>query len=367
MGHKKNIRVIISGGGTGGHIFPALAIARAIQKERPLAEILFVGAKDKMEMEKIPEAGYNIKGLWISGIQRQLSWQNLSFPFKLISSLWNARRIIKEFKPDIAIGVGGFASGPTLKMAASLGIPCLIQEQNSYPGITNKLLAKHVKKICVAYEGMEKFFPEEKIILTGNPIRKNIIDIENKKDKGINFFKLKTDKKTILMVGGSLGAQAINNAILSHIQDWGNLEAQMIWQTGKMGIEQATVATKNISSIKVHTFIKEMDLAYAAADLIISRAGAIAISEISAIGKPVIFVPLPTAAEDHQTKNAQKLVTKNAAVLVTNKNAEKELFVTTKKIINDEPLLTSMANEIKKFGVIDADDIITKEALKLIK
>ncbi|MCK5776084.1 MAG: UDP-N-acetylglucosamine--N-acetylmuramyl-(pentapeptide) pyrophosphoryl-undecaprenol N-acetylglucosamine transferase, partial [Bacteroidales bacterium] len=248
-----------------------------------------------------------------------------------------------------------------------LGIPCLIQEQNSYPGITNKLLAKHVKKICVAYEGMEKFFPEEKIILTGNPIRKNIIDIENKKDKGINFFKLKTDKKTILMVGGSLGAQAINNAILSHIQDWGNLEAQMIWQTGKMGIEQATVATKNISSIKVHTFIKEMDLAYAAADLIISRAGAIAISEISAIGKPVIFVPLPTAAEDHQTKNAQKLVTKNAAVLVTNKNAEKELFVTTKKIINDEPLLTSMANEIKKFGVIDADDIITKEALKLIK
>ena len=367
MEHQKNIRVIISGGGTGGHIFPALAIARAIQKERPSAEILFVGAKDKMEMEKIPEAGYKIKGLWISGIQRQLSWQNLSFPFKLISSLWNARKIIKGFKPDIAIGVGGFASGPILKMAASLGIPCLIQEQNSYPGITNKLLAKQVQKICVAYEGMEKYFPKEKIILTGNPIRKNIIDIKNKRDKGIDFFELETGKKTILVVGGSLGAQAINKAIISHIQDWENLNAQMIWQTGKTGIEQAISATNNTASIKVHTFIKEMDLAYAAADLIISRAGAIAISEISAIGKPVIFVPLPSAAEDHQTKNAQKLVTKNAAILVTNKNAGTELFNTTKKIINDEPLLTSMAHEIKKFGIIDADDIITKEVLKLIK
>jgi len=367
MEHRKNIRVIISGGGTGGHIFPALAIARAIQKINPQVEILFVGAKGKMEMEKIPEAGYKIKGLWISGIQRQLSWQNLSFPFKLISSLWNARKIIKDFKPDIAIGVGGFASGPTLKMAANLGIPCLIQEQNSYPGITNKLLAKHVQKICVAYDGMEKYFPEEKIILTGNPIRKNIIDIENKREKGLAFFELDPAKKTILVVGGSLGAQAINKAILSHIKDWEKMDSQMIWQTGKTGIEEASAATKGMANIKAHTFIKEMDLAYGAADLIISRAGAIAISEISAIGKPVIFVPLPTAAEDHQTKNAQKLVDKKAAILVKNKDTEKALLNTAEKLINDEPLLKTMAKEIKKMGITDADDMITKEVLKLIK
>ena len=364
---RENIRVIISGGGTGGHIFPALAIARAIEKEIPSAKILFVGAKGKMEMEKIPEAGYNIKGLWISGIQRQLSWENLSFPFKLISSLWHAYKIIKSFKPDIAIGVGGFASGPTLKMASLLNVPCLIQEQNSYPGITNKLLAKHVQKICVAYEGMDTFFPKEKITLTGNPIRKHIIDIDTKKEKSTQFFNLEADKKTILIVGGSLGAQAINNAILNHIGEWAQLDAQLIWQTGKTGIKQAQQATKDISNIKTYTFIKEMDLAYAAADLIISRAGAIAISEISAIGKPVIFVPLPTAAEDHQTKNAHKLVDKNAAILVANKDVDKELLNTTERVIHDDSTLKTMGEEIKKLGITNADEIITKEILKLIR
>jgi len=365
--NKTDIKVIISGGGTGGHIFPALAIARAIQKQIPSADILFIGAKGKMEMEKVPEAGYPIRGLWISGIQRQLTWENLSFPFKLISSLWHARRIIKSFKPDVVIGVGGFASGPTLKMASALGIPCLIQEQNSYPGITNKLLAKHVQKICVAYEGMETFFPKEKITLTGNPIRKHIINIENKKEKSIQFFNLEANKKTILIVGGSLGARAINNAILNHINEWAGLDAQLIWQTGKTGIEQAQEATKNILNIKAYTFIKEMDLAYAAADLIISRAGAIAISEISAIGKPVIFVPLPTAAEDHQTKNARKLVDKDAAILVANKEVDKTLLSTVKNIINNDAVLKQMGEEIKKFGITNADDIITKEVLKLIK
>jgi UDP-N-acetylglucosamine--N-acetylmuramyl-(pentapeptide) pyrophosphoryl-undecaprenol N-acetylglucosamine transferase len=369
MESKRNIKVIVSGGGTGGHIFPALAIARAIQTEIPSAEFLFVGAKGKMEMEKVPEAGYQIEGLWISGFQRQLTLQNLSFPFKLISSLWKARRIIKKFKPNVVIGVGGFASGPTLKMAASLGIPCLIQEQNSYPGITNKLLANQVQKICVAYDGMEKYFPKEKIQLTGNPIRKQVIEIEGKKDEAIHFFNLKKDTKTILIVGGSLGARSINNAILQHIDDWAKLDAQVIWQTGKTGIELAKNATEKIESSNIfpHTFINRMDLAYAAADMIISRAGAIAISEISAIGKPVVFIPLPTAAEDHQTKNAKKLVDKDAALMIKDSVVNEELLPLVKKYINEEELLAKMSIEIKKLGICNADEIIAKQVIGLIK
>jgi len=369
MDTQKNIKIIISGGGTGGHIFPALAIARAIQVEVPTAEFLFVGALGKMEMEKVPEAGFAIEGLWISGFQRKLTLQNLSFPLKLISSLWKARGIIKKFNPNIAIGVGGFASGPTLKMAASLGVPCLIQEQNSYPGITNKLLANQVLKICVAYDGMEKYFPKEKILLTGNPIRKQVIEIENKKEEAIQFFGLKKEKKTILIVGGSLGAQSINNAVMQHIDEWSKLDAQVIWQTGKTGIEGAkqTLANFSNSNIFPHTFINRMDLAYAAADMIISRAGAIAISEISAVGKPVIFIPFPYAAEDHQTKNAQKLVDKKAALMIADKQVKDELLPLLNKYINNESALMAMAKEIKKLGIRNADEIIAKEVLELIK
>ncbi len=368
MKGKNHIRVIISGGGTGGHIFPALAIAKAIQAIIPSTEFLFVGAKGKMEMEKVPEAGFPIEGLWISGFQRKLSLQNLSFPLKLISSLWKARKIIKDFKPHIAIGVGGFASGPTLKMAANLGIPCLIQEQNSYPGITNKLLANQVQKICVAYEGMEKYFPKEKIILTGNPIRKNVIEIENKKEEALEFFGLKKDIKTILIVGGSLGAQSINNAILNDIEKWMKLDAQVIWQTGKTSFTTVMSQLKNrdIQNIKTHQFINKMDLAYAAADMIVSRAGAIAISEISAVGKPVIFVPYPYAAEDHQTKNAQKLVDQNAALMIADHEVKDKLFDTVEKLILDDSSLNNLAQEIKKLGISNADEIIAKQVIELI-
>ena len=369
MNSKGNIKIIISGGGTGGHIFPAIAIAKAIQSIVPKAEFLFIGALHKMEMEKVPEAGFTIEGLWISGFQRNLSLQNLAFPFKLISSLWKARRLIKRFKPDIAIGVGGFASGPTLKMASSMGIPCLIQEQNSYPGITNKLLANQVKKICVAYEGMEKYFPKEKIQYTGNPIRKQVIEIEGKKEEALSFFNLKTDKRTILIVGGSLGARSINNAILKHLKEWGQIDVQIIWQTGKTGIDAATeaLAQNAIPQIKAYAFIKRMDLAYAAADLIISRAGAIAISEIAAVAKPVIFVPLPTAAEDHQTMNAQQLVDKKAAIMVADKIVNEKLLPMANDLIRNETTLKEMANEIKKLGIKNADELIAKKALELIK
>jgi len=369
MKTKENIRIMISGGGTGGHIFPAIAIAKALQEQLPQAEFFFVGAKGKMEMEKIPEAGFPIEGLWISGFQRKLSLQNLMFPFKLISSLIKARSIIKSFNPDVVIGVGGFASGPTLKMAASLGIPCLIQEQNSYPGITNKLLAKQVKKICVAYDGMEKYFPTDKIVYTGNPIRKQVIEIEGKKQEAIEFFNLNAVKKTILIVGGSLGAQSVNRSISKHIKSWLELEAQVIWQTGKTGYEEAKDITdkSGAQNIHVYDFIKRMDLAYAACDLIISRAGAIAISEIAAVGKAVIFIPYPYAAEDHQSKNAQQLVDKNAAILIKDSQVSEDLFPTTESLLNDNTRLKSMEMEIKKLGVCNADDIIAQEVIKLIK
>jgi len=369
MNRTEHIKVMISGGGTGGHIFPALAIARALQAKLPDAEFLFVGAKGKMEMEKVPEAGYPIEGLWISGFQRKFTAQNLSFPLKLVSSLWKARSIIKRFKPNVVVGVGGFASGPTLKMAASLGIPCLIQEQNSYPGVTNKLLASQVQKICVAYEGMEKYFPKKKIILTGNPIRKHIIEIVGKREEALKFFDLEKDKKNILIVGGSLGAQSINLAVLSHLQEWSELPVQLIWQTGKTGIQEAQQAVDTLgkSNIRVHTFIKNMDLAYAAADLIISRAGAIAISEISAVGKPVVFIPFPYAAEDHQTKNAQRLVNKNAALMIADHEVKDQLLPLINKIMHKEDVLQNMAKEIRKFGITDADNRIAAEVIKISK
>ncbi len=369
MERTKEIRIIVSGGGTGGHIFPAIAIAKAIQLKHPEAKILFVGALGKMEMEKVPEAGYAIEGLRISGFQRSLSIQNLSFPFKLMSSLLKARSIIKKFKPQVVVGVGGFASGPTLNMATRLGIPTLIQEQNSYPGITNKLLAAKVNTICVAYDGMEKFFPAEKIKLTGNPIRKQVIDIEGKKAEAQAFFGLAAQKKTILIVGGSLGAQSINQAILNNIDQWNQMNAQVIWQTGKTGYKDisAKVLPLKMEHIKVHEFIQRMDLAYAAADLIVSRAGAIAISEISAVGKPVIFVPYPHAAEDHQTKNAQRLAERKAALLIPDNQVNSKLFQMANDTLYNGEMLQAMAVEIKKFGITNADDIIAQEVIKLIK
>lgn len=366
---NRNIKILISGGGTGGHIFPAIAIAQAIQKTHPQSEFLFIGAKDKMEMEKVPAAGFEIKGLWISGFQRSLSLKNLMFPFKLISSLWNAGRIIKKFKPDVVVGVGGFASGPTLYMANRFGIPALIQEQNSYPGITNKLLANKAKTICVAYPQMERFFPANKIIEAGNPIRKHIIQIDGKREQALTHFGLKSDKKTILLVGGSLGARSINQAILAHFDLWAKADFQLIWQTGITGIEDAKNKIKEtgINHIRAHKFISEMDLAYAAADLVISRAGAIAISELCATAKACIFVPLPSAAEDHQTKNAKSLADKNAALLIPDQEAANSLFESCRTLLENEQKLQSLRKNIKQFAKPEADVEIANEVLKLIQ
>ena len=366
---KRKIKILISGGGTGGHIFPAIAIAQAIQKIHSQSEFLFIGAKDKMEMEKIPAAGFPIKGLWISGFQRNLSIKNLLFPLKLKISLWQAYRIIKKFKPDVVVGVGGFASGPTLYMANLLGIPSLIQEQNSYPGITNKIVSKKVNTICVAYPQMEKYFPKTKLIETGNPIRKLIVQIEGKREKALQFFGLSTNKKTVLLIGGSLGARSINQAILTQFDKWQKADFQLIWQTGITGIDEAQslISEKNISNICVHKFISEMDLAYAAADLVISRAGAIAISELSATGKACIFIPLPSAAEDHQTKNALSLVNKKAAILITDNEASGKLFDICNSLLNDENELEILKKNIKQFAKPDADIEIAQEVLKLIR
>jgi UDP-N-acetylglucosamine--N-acetylmuramyl-(pentapeptide) pyrophosphoryl-undecaprenol N-acetylglucosamine transferase len=363
---KKNLHILISGGGTGGHIFPAIAIANAVKYRFPDANILFVGAKSKMEMTKVPEAGYPIKGLWISGFQRRLTLKNLSFPLKLIFSLIKANRIIKQFKPNIVIGVGGYASGPTLKMAVRNNIPTLIQEQNSFPGITNRFLAKNVNTICVAYDGLEKYFPKEKIVLTGNPIRKEVIEIEGKKIKAQKFFNLEKNKKTVLVVGGSQGAVSINKSIAMNIDLFEKNNIQLIWQTGKFYFNEAQKLTKDVNHIKVHEFIREMDYAYAAADLVISRAGAIAISELSAVQKPIIFIPLPFAAEDHQTKNAQALVNKDAALMIKDSDANEQLPIVLLSLMQNEKKLKTLSQNIKAFALPKATALIVDEIEKLI-
>ncbi|MBC7864832.1 MAG: undecaprenyldiphospho-muramoylpentapeptide beta-N-acetylglucosaminyltransferase [Bacteroidia bacterium] len=306
----KPLKVIISGGGTGGHIFPAVAIANQVKKIVPNAEILFVGALGRMEMEKVPAAGYKIIGLNIAGLQRKLTLSNFSFPFKLISSMIKAKKIIKEFAPDIAVGTGGYASGPTLKAACNKGIPALIQEQNSYPGITNKILSKKVNKICVAYEGMEKFFPKEKIILTGNPVRMDIENTRTKKEEGLKFFGLQPGKKTLLIIGGSLGARTINQSIGAGINKFAEAGIQVLWQTGKNYFETAKQQTSHLKEkgIFAFDFITKMDFAYAVADCVVSRAGASSVSELCIVKMPCILVPSPNVAEDHQTKNAMALV-----------------------------------------------------------
>lgn len=361
----KPYNILISGGGTGGHIYPAIAIANEIKLRFPDAKFLFVGAKDKMEMEKVPQAGYEIKGLWISGIQRKQLASNLSFPFKLMSSLWRAKRIIDTFKPNIAIGTGGFASGPTLLMANRKGIPTLIQEQNSYPGITNKYLAKKASKICVAYDNLERFFPLSKMIKTGNPVRQDLLNIHTKGVESLDFFQLDKSKKTVLILGGSLGARKINQLIENNLDFLKKQDIQLIWQCGKLYFEEFKKYNSH-ENVQVHQFINRMDLAYAAANFIISRAGASSVSELCIVGKPVIFIPSPNVAEDHQTKNARAIVEKHAAILI--KEEELETFpIVFETLLKDKGKQEHLSENIKELALPSATTDIVNEIEKLLK
>ncbi|PWL37818.1 undecaprenyldiphospho-muramoylpentapeptide beta-N-acetylglucosaminyltransferase [Flagellimonas aquimarina] len=360
-----NYRFILSGGGTGGHIYPAIAIANELKKRYPKAEFLFVGAKDKMEMEKVPQAGYKIEGLWISGLQRKLTLKNLMFPLKLISSLLRARQITKRFKPNVAIGTGGFASGPLLKMAASGKIPCLLQEQNSYAGITNKLLASKAKRICVAYDGMEQFFPKEKIIKTGNPVRSDLVDLKIDKKEAIEFFGLDSSKKTILILGGSLGARRVNQLIEKELDFFQHQGVQLIWQCGKLYNED--YKQYDSSSVKVLAFLNRMDYAYTAADIILSRAGAGSVSELCLVGKPVIFIPSPNVAEDHQTKNARALVSKNAALMLKESELDSEFEKSFINLMDSADTQNKLSTNIKELAMPKATEHIVDEIEKLFK
>ncbi len=358
---KQSIKILLSGGGTGGHIYPAIAIANQLKKMHKNAEFLFVGAKDKMEMQKVPQAGYKILGLWIAGLQRKLTFKNILFPIKLISSLAKANKIINKFKPDVVIGTGGFASGPILQMAVRKRIPTLIQEQNSFPGITNKLLAKQVNKICVAYDGLEKYFPKKKIIKTGNPVRQDILEISSKRNEALNYFGLDTNKTSLLVLGGSLGAKAINKLIEKHVKWFTNLDVQVIWQTGKF-YDLPKDLLNNINDVKNHIFINRMDLAYAAADIIISRAGAGTISELCIVGKPVIFIPSPNVAEDHQTKNAKYLADKQASILL-NESDINQFEIVFKKLLSSSLDQRQFSKNIKQFALPNA----TKQIVETIE
>ncbi len=365
MVKNKAHRIILSGGGTGGHIYPAIAIANELKSRFPNAEFLFVGAKDRMEMEKVPQASYKIKGLWITGIQRKLTLKNLMFPFKLISSLWNAKKILKQFKPDVAIGTGGFASGPLLQVAASSGVPSLIQEQNSFPGITNKLLSKKVNKICVAYDGLERFFPSEKIIKTGNPVRQDLLDISSKRNEALATFDLDSSKKTLLVLGGSLGARRVNQLIEKELDFFNSHKIQVIWQCGKLYYEQYKLSGHN-KHVQVHAFLNRMDLAYAAADVIISRAGASSVSELCIVGKPVIFIPSPNVAEDHQTKNALSIADKDAAILIKEEDLEADFESKFKLLMASEEKQEKLGINIKQLALVNATKQIADEVEKLL-
>ncbi|WP_291779235.1 undecaprenyldiphospho-muramoylpentapeptide beta-N-acetylglucosaminyltransferase [Cecembia sp.] len=359
---QQTYSIIISGGGTGGHIYPAIAIANAWKEAHPEAKILFVGADGKMEMSKVPEAGYEIKGLPVAGLQRSLSLSNLSFPLKLLKSLGMAKDILQAFAPKAVVGVGGYASGPVLYAAQKRGIPTLIQEQNSYAGLTNKILAKKAKSICVAYLGMDKFFPKEKIQYTGNPVRKDILDLSGKKEKAWAHFDLDADRKTILVLGGSLGARTINRAVLADMKAFEDEGYQLLWQSGKFYYEDMAEKVKlsALKHIHVREFIKEMDLAYAAADLIVSRAGALSVSELSLVGKPVIFIPSPNVAEDHQSKNAMAYVQKEAAILLKDSEAIGKLKASVDTIFSDPSKSEKMGKNIKKLAKPEAANEIVK-------
>ena len=360
-----NHKFIISGGGTGGHIYPAIAIANELKSRFPKAEFLFVGAQDKMEMQKVPQAGYAIKGLWIAGLQRKLTLQNLLFPVKLISSLWKSRAIINSFKPDVVIGTGGFASGPLLQMANSLNIPTLIQEQNSYPGITNKLLSKKANKICVAYENLDRFFPNDKMILTGNPVRQDLISIDSKRAEAIKYFNLDPAKKTLLILGGSLGARRVNQLIEKELDFFASQNVQIIWQCGKFYLDEYKKFDSN--NVQVLAFIDRMDLVYAAADFVISRAGASSVSELSIVGKPVLFIPSPNVAEDHQTKNAKSIVDKKGALMIKESELDENFSSVFSDLVANENLQKQLSGNLKKLAKVNATNDIVDEIVKLIK
>ena len=364
---SSELRVIISGGGTGGHIFPAVSIANAVKDLRPDAKILFVGALGRMEMQRVPAAGYDIKGLPIQGFDRKNLLKNVKVLYKIWKSQRMARQIIKEFRPQVAVGVGGYASGPTLNMAAAQGIPCLLQEQNSYAGVTNKLLAKKAAKICVAYEGMERFFPAEKIMLTGNPVRQQLLESTVTREAAVRSFGLDPEKKTILLVGGSLGARTINESVLQHLDLIKNGDVQFIWQTGKFYSAEIAERLKGheMPQLKVLDFISDMAAAYKAADLVISRAGASSVSEFCLLGKPVILVPSPNVAEDHQTKNALALVHRDAALYVKDAEAKEQLLPLAVATVHDDAKLESLSKNVLKLALPDSARIIAQEVIKL--
>lgn len=361
-------KFIISGGGTGGHIFPAISIANALKKLLPDAEILFVGAIGRMEMERVPAAGYPIEGLPVSGFDRKNKLANVKVVLNLLRSLFLARKIIHRFKPDVAIGVGGYASAPTLRAAAAFGVPTLIQEQNSYAGVTNKLLAKKAKRICVAYEGMERFFPKDKIILTGNPVRQDLLSVEPKSEEAYRFFGFDATKKTLLVVGGSLGARTINQSIIAELEKLYKTDVQVIWQTGKFYIDDARKAAINFASsnLLVTDFVSRMDYAYAIADLVVSRAGASSISELCLLAKPTILVPSPNVSEDHQTQNALALVRKDAAVMIKDVDSKEQLVTQALELINNDKALAKLSENILKLAEKDSADRIAREVIKLL-
>ncbi len=367
---KQDIRVIISGGGTGGHVFPAISIANAIKELQPDAEFLFVGAKGKLEMEKVPEAGYPIKGLWISGFHRKLTWRNLLFPVRLISSLFKAFWIIRRFKPSVVVGVGGYASWPVLEVASRLKIPTLIQEQNSYAGVTNKILAQRVSRVCVAYDNMEKYFPKEKILLTGNPVRKGLNPTSDVRSKAYATLDLDPGKKTIFVFGGSLGARTINEAMAAGAKVLADHKdtVQVFWQSGKLYWDAFKDSpTAQLDSVRITAFVNRMDLAYAIADVVICRAGALAIAELALVGKPAVLVPSPNVAEDHQTKNAMALVEKGAAVMVRDREASPKMLDEAMKIIQDDAVRSSLQRSVTALARPDAALEIGGAVIQLVQ
>ena len=362
---KPSVNILLSGGGTGGHIYPAIAIANELRSRHPEAKFLFVGANGRMEMEKVPQLGYEIRGLNISGLQRSLTLKNLAFPFKLLQSLLAAGRILKKFKPNVVIGTGGYASGPTLYMANLRNIPSLIQEQNSYPGITNRLLAKKAERICVAYDGLEKYFPAEKLIKTGNPVRQDLLEVNSKKQEALRHFGLDPSKTTLAVVGGSLGAKVINETIASHLEELLAENLQVLWQTGKLYYERFSPEGRK-DGVHLHEYIQRMDLLYAAADIIVSRAGAGTISELCIVGKPVIFIPSPNVAEDHQTKNARSVTDKDAAVMISESELDTFMPVLL-NLIKDSGRRQILSQNIKKLALPDATERIADEVEKIVK
>lgn len=369
MEQNRPLRVIVSGGGTGGHIFPAVSIANAIKKQHPEAEILFVGAERRMEMQRVPAAGYKILGLPVRGLIRPLwSPKNILVMLDFLKSKKMVKNIIRDFKPQVAVGVGGYASAPTLNAAYAMGIPCLIQEQNSYAGVTNKSLGKKAQKVCVAYSGMERFFPADKIIMTGNPVRQNLLETKMTKEGARLSFGLEPNKKTVLVIGGSLGARTMNESVLKHLDEIRKSDAQFIWQTGKyysQDIAEALTQKEDVPNMKVMDFIGSMDNAYAAADIVVSRAGASSISELCLLGKPCILVPSPNVAEDHQTKNALALSTKDAAIFIADKDAKDTLIATVLRTIEDDAKLASLSENVKKLAFHNSADVIAEEVYKL--